>query len=84
MAIYVDNPIWKLGRMKMCHMVADSKEELIDMANKISVNLKHIQYEGLPKEHFDICKSKREVAISYGATPVSSKEIVRIIRRKNQ
>jgi hypothetical protein len=66
----------------MCHMIADTHDELIQMANKISINLKHIQYKGLPKEHFDICKSKRDIAISNGAIQVSSKDIVMKIKSK--
>lgn len=54
--------------MIMCHMYADTHEELIEMAKKIGVNTKWIQYPGHPvKEHFDICLSKRELAFKYGA-----------------
>lgn len=82
MAVYVDQPNWKLGRMKMCHMLADNKSELLSMANKIGVNLKHIQYEDKPKEHFDICLSKRNLALKYGAKEVSSKELINLINLK--
>lgn len=84
MSVYVDSSKWNLGRMKMCHMVADSSDELIQMAELIGVDKVHLQFSGSPKEHFDICKVKRELAISHGAIPVSSKEIIHKIRGKRQ
>lgn len=77
MAVYVDDPIWPFGRMMMCHMVADSTEELLAMADRIGVARKWIQYPGTPKEHFDICRSKRALAIKAGAIEVSSRELCR-------
>lgn len=82
MAVYVDEAKWSLGRMKMCHMIADKPDELNQMAEKIGVPLRHIQFKGTPKEHFDICKAKRDLAISLGAKPVSSKQIVLMIRNR--
>lgn len=82
MAVYVDQSKWNLGRMKMCHMIADTSEELEKIAKDIGLNINHIQYKNTPKEHFDICKSKREIAISLGAIEVSSKDLIIIIRRK--
>jgi len=43
MAVYVDDCQVPFGRMKMCHMVADSTEELCVMACKIGVARKWIQ-----------------------------------------
>jgi len=78
--VYVDYPIWKYGRMKMCHMVADTLSELHDMANIIGVDKKHFQGKDPKRPHYDICKSKREIAIKNGAIEVSSKELVMILK----
>jgi hypothetical protein len=59
MAVYVDDMEATFGRMIMCHMVADSTEELIAMARKIGVDVKWIQKAGTHHEHFDIAKMKR-------------------------
>ena len=56
----------------MCLMdPADTHEELINMADKIEVNRRWIQYPGTYKEHFDITKSKRKLAVEHGAIEVN-------------
>jgi len=88
MAVYVDDmykyEVGNFGRMKMSHMIADSKKELLDMAKTIGVQTKWIQYEGTPREHFDICLSKRVKAVKAGAKEISWRELGDMIleRRK--
>jgi hypothetical protein len=82
MSVYVDNPRHSLRRMKMCHMIADSHEELGDMARKIGVAVRHIQDVGTAKEHFDVCLSRRRLAIELGAIPVTTRDHVRKIVEK--
>jgi hypothetical protein len=76
--VYVDNMQHPYGRMLMCHMIADTSKELLDMADKIGVQRKWIQHPGTNKEHFDICMSKRAKAIKLGAKEVTQKEIVKL------
>lgn len=73
--VYVDDMKAKYGRMIMCHMIADSKEELLEMADKIGVARKWIQKEGTPLEHFDICLSKRTLAIEHGALAITWRQL---------
>lgn len=78
MPVYVGDIEYPFGRMLMSHMVADTDEELHQMADKISVNRKWFQ--GPPKHilhHYDICKSKKVLAIRLGAIPMSDREIVK-------
>lgn len=70
MTIYVDNMDAKYGRMKMCHMFADSTRELLEMAEKIGVQRKWLQHAGTIKEHFDICQSKKAKAVALGAKEI--------------
>jgi len=77
--VYVDAPIWPYGRMMMCHMIADSEDELHSMADKIGVNRKWVQRTKVT--HYDICKSKRKLAVSLGAKEVDREEFVSIMRR---
>lgn len=67
MAVYVDDMEAPFGRMIMCHMYADTSEELLSMADKIGVQRKWIQHPGTWREHFDIAKVKRALAVKYGA-----------------
>ena len=67
MPVYVDNYRAPFDRMMMCHMVADSTEELLSMADTIGVQRKWIQCAGTHREHFDICLSKRAKAMAAGA-----------------
>lgn len=84
MAVYVDNMRASFGRMKMCHMVADSREELLAMADRIKVARRWLQKPGTSHEHFDICLSKRKLAVEAGAIEVSMLELGRILRAKRE
>lgn len=82
MAVYVDSAKITYRSMKMSHMLADTTEELLDMASRIGINHRWIQKPTTPKEHFDICEQMRKEALRLGAIEVSSKDLVRIIQRK--
>ena len=82
MTVYVDKPIHAYGRMIMCHMLADTTEELLSMADRIGVARKWLQKAGQAEEHFDIAKSKRALAVQHGAVEVDRAGIVAVIRRK--
>jgi hypothetical protein len=71
MSVYVDDMEAPFNRMIMCHMFADTTEELLSMVDRIGVQRKWIQHAGTYKEHFDICKSKRKLAVKLGAKEVS-------------
>ena len=78
MSVYVDDMEAGYGRMKMCHMIADSTEELLAMADRIGVARKWIQKAGTPHEHFDICLSKKSKAIAAGAKAITWTELGRM------
>ncbi len=76
MSVYVDNMSAPFGNMVMCHMWADTDEELLAMADKIGVLRKWIQghptlsfgkHRNASWVHFDIAKSKRSLAVKFGA-----------------
>jgi hypothetical protein len=73
--VYVDNMRAAYGRMVMCHMVADSTEELLAMADRIGVRRKWLQKEGTRHEHFDICLAKRKLAVDAGAMQITTREL---------
>jgi len=82
MTVYIDKMNAPYGRMIMCHMLADTEEELYEMANKTGVNRKWVQYPGTYKMHFDICLAKKEKALSLGAVEISQGELRQLLKKK--
>jgi hypothetical protein len=76
MSVYVDNYNAPFGRMIMCHMMADTREELLSMCTKIGVQHKWIQHKDTWCEHFDICLSKKAKAIQFGAIELTARDMV--------
>lgn len=75
MSVYVDDMRAPVGRMRMCHMIADSPDELLAIVDRIGVNRKWIQFHGTYREHFDICLAKRQLAVNAGALEITSKAL---------
>lgn len=86
MAVYVDDmhqtEMGKYRRMKMCHMLADTEGELLAMADKIGVARRWHQYPGTPKSHFDVCMSKRALAVQHGAVEIEMRRTGEIVSAK--
>lgn len=66
----------------MCHMIADTTEELMAMVDKIGVNRKWIQEQGTYKEHFDICLEKKKLAIKAGAIEIGFRDYARMVNAR--
>lgn len=82
MAVYVDDMRASFGRMVMCHMVADTLEELHAMADTIGVARRW--YQGPPvtrMPHYDIALSKRALAVQAGALEIQQRETPAVARR---
>jgi Protein of unknown function (DUF4031) len=84
MAVYVDDMKASFGRMIMCHMVADTDEELHNMAAQIGVARRWCQKEGTPRIHYDICMSKRAKAVQLGAFECTKRDVGMLIRTKRE
>lgn len=82
MTVYVDDMRAPFGRMVMCHMLADSTEELLAMADRIGVARRWLQKAGTPHEHFDIALSKRALAVAAGAVEIDKRRLVQIVKAK--
>lgn len=76
MTVYVDDVRHRFGNMVMCHLWADTLEELFAMVDKIGVQRKWIQghptlsfgkHRNASWVHFDIALSKKALAIDAGA-----------------
>lgn len=84
MTAYVDDMKAPFGRMVMCHLIADSTEELLAMADRIGVHRRWLQKAGTVHEHFDICMSKRAAAIAAGAQEITMRELGLKIRARRE
>lgn len=82
MPVYVDDMRAQYGRMVMCHMVADSDEELHAMAARIGVARRWHQKPGTPHSHYDICLSKRALAVKFGAQEIDRAGLGEVIKKK--
>ncbi len=80
--VYVDTMKASFGRMVMCHMIADSTEELLAMADRIGVARKWIQHANTHLEHFDIALSKKRLAIQAGAKELTMRELAYKLRER--
>lgn len=76
MAVYVDDVRHEFGRMVMCHLWADTLEELLAMVDRIGVARKWIQghptlsfgkHRNASWVHFDIALGMKAKAIGAGA-----------------
>ena len=74
MAVYVDNARIPYRYWLSSHMMADSTDELIDMAEAVGLQAKWIQAAGTYREHFDLSQGKRAEAIRRGAIPLTLRE----------
>ena len=77
--VYVDDYSGRFGRMIMCHMIADTEEELHGMARAVGLKREWFQKTSFP--HYDLSKSRRKTAVKLGAKEVTRRELVVIIRR---
>lgn len=83
MTVYVDNMRAPYGRLVMCHMIADSDEELHAMAEQIGVRRQW--HQAPPKathSHYDIALSKRALALRAGAVEITWRQTAMMCRRR--
>lgn len=75
MTVYVDDmrrPARLQGRpAKWSHMLADTHQELMDMAAEMGLRPEWLQHAGTHREHFDVTEAKRIQALGFGAVAVS-------------
>lgn len=77
--VVVDQATHPYKRMMMCHMMSKDLNALHSMAEKIGIKRKWFQNKAGRTPHYDICKSKRALAIEYGAVETDRNGIMAII-----
>lgn len=83
MTVYVDNMRAKFGRMIMCHMIADTDDELHAMAACIGVSRRWWQSpEKTSGSHYDIALTKRKLALDHGAVEIDMRQLATMNLRR--
>lgn len=83
MTVYVDDMRARFGRLIMCHMIADTDEELHAMADHIGVARRWWQSpEKTSGSHYDIALSKRSLAVKAGAVEISMRTLAMMNMRR--
>lgn len=76
----MDRAYLRFGRMRMCHMIADTLDQLHGMAWMLE--LKPEWFQGKASfPHYDVCKAKRDEAIKLGAIDCDRRTFVGHMRR---
>jgi hypothetical protein len=85
MAVYIDaalipfqHPITG-SEMLMSHMIADSLDELHEMADLLGLKREWFQNKRTP--HYDVCKTKRERALKLGVKEVNRHDCADLIKQ---
>lgn len=84
MTVYVDDMKARYGRLIMCHMIADSDDELHAMADRIGVARRWHQSPPRHHSHYDIAQSKKALAISFGAIVITTQEVAMMCRMRKE
>lgn len=82
MSVYIDKSRNRFGRMTMCHMIADTLDELHAMAE--AIGMARAWFQAPPKAsfpHYDVCLSRRSKALALGAIELDRTPFVDAMRR---
>lgn len=83
MSVYLDKSRNRFGRMVMCHMIADTLDELHAMADAIGMQREWFQSRA-STPHYDVCLSRKAKAIELGAVELERAEFVDVLRKVRQ
>ena len=80
MTVYVDDMRARFRDHIMCHMIADTEEELHAMAARIGIARRW--YQG---DHYDVTLERRALAVEYGAREITWRQcsLMTVLRRRD-
>lgn len=89
MTVYVDDMLRpaRVGRVqsRWSHLMADTRQELLDMAAELGLRREWIQHAGTHREHFDLTEPKRLQALGFGAVAITYPHgTAQILRQKRE
>lgn len=80
--VYVDDFKAPDGMKYMYHLIADTPQELREIARNMALPYNCIRNAGKYNEHLYISAVKRNIAISQGAKKITSQELVAILKAR--
>ncbi len=82
MAVYVNKLRRRFGGLMLCHLLADTEQELHAMAVRLGLDRCLFQPGDLP--HYDISPGKRALALATGAVEIDRRQLAKLIRCYDQ
>ena len=83
LTVYVDDMRARYGRLILCHMLADTDDELHAMARAIGVSRRWWQSPGTTSgSHYDICLAKRAAAVRLRAVEITQRQAAAMNARR--
>ena len=79
MAVYVNKLRRRFGGLSLCHLLADSLDELHAMATRIGLEPSLFNRDRIP--HYDLSLTKRREAISAGAVEIDRQQLAVLMQR---
>jgi hypothetical protein len=79
MAVYVNKLRPRFGGLSLCHLLADSLDELHAMAARIGLEPSLFNLEIIP--HYDLSRAKRQRAIAAGAKVIDRQQLAMLTER---
>lgn len=79
--VYIDDAYKQYKGYTMCHLVADTEEELHNFA--LTIGLKREWYQCKPNKipHYDVSLLKRALAVQRGAKEITQKQLIKIAKK---
>jgi len=74
MTVYIDHARRRYGRLRLSHMTADTRAELVAMTRAIGL----CPRRDVHRDHVDVGEGKRKAAIRAGAVPVTTRTLARM------
>ncbi|WP_153505986.1 DUF4031 domain-containing protein [Cumulibacter manganitolerans] len=75
MPLYVDQPVWQWRGRQWAHLISDRSFDDLHHAAR-ALQIPERAFDG---DHYDIPQERWADVVAYGARPVSSREIVRLL-----
>jgi hypothetical protein len=79
MAVYVNKLRTRFGGLSLCHLLADSLDELHAMAARIGLERNLFNLDMIP--HYDLSRGKRLEAIAEGAVVIDRQQLAILAQR---